>query len=157
MQSNSGLYGISKGVNPPRSEIYVYTGNGHGSSGTCIRRFLTVGKSLGKAISYLPSATQGDSFVANEDGVYSVTYYDRYSGGAFAIGLSLNAADLTLSAVSLGGLEKLAEMQQATSQYSLVSVSLFLRAGDIIRAHTDGTPDNATAGRTGFRIVKVSS
>lgn len=148
---------LSVGVELPRSSITVDSGNGHGSSGTSIRRFTNIISSVGGDIVYADSASDGASFTVASAGVYSVTYSDTRAAGTSDIGISVNAPVLSGSITGIPAVNRkaLASSPDAGSS-GLVSATLLLNAGDIVRAHTDGTPDS-TGIRCALTITKVSS
>lgn len=139
------------------SEVQAYTGNGHGSnSNNRIRRFSNSTTS-GTAITYADNATDGATFTINENGIYSITYFDTTSVAGY-IGVSRNAASLTTAIQGLStASEKLVLTYTAgTNLVTSVSTTIRLAIGDIIRAQTEGT---ANGGGTScvFRISKVSN
>jgi hypothetical protein len=147
-----GLIGV-----PPHEEVYVYTGNGHGSTNTCIRRFLTVGAQVGSAISYADSAANGASFTINETGLYAISYGDTLSS-TFDIGVSVNSNQLTtgISAITAAHRRLYEFTNDGTSVVVVVAGTvLFLTAGDVVRPHTSGAAADTTVGRAQFRIIKL--
>lgn len=152
------------GIYSARSEVIVHTGNGHGGGGTGdkIRRFVTTQTNVGSAITYADSATNGASFTINAAGIYAVTYSDRANGAATALwGISKNASSLTtsLDALAVGEIVQIVSvaLQVASTQgdQKICSCVMSLQSGDIIRAHTDGTLDQATAPRAKFHIIQL--
>jgi hypothetical protein len=148
---------LAVGVQSPRSEIQVTTGAGHGSTNTKIRRIETAHTSIGSAISVAHSATLGTSFTINEDGVYSIRYRDDLNGGVATIGISRNSTQLTttITSITAGDILDAADTPSANRGMVCVWVGV-LRAGDVIRPHTDGTPDD-TSVQSRFQITKVSN
>lgn len=140
----------------PNAQVRADTGNGHGSTNTKIRRF-TNATTTGTGITYADSAGNGGSFTINEAGVYSISYSDRITTAATScqIGISLNSGSLTTNVLVLSASERLAAAETVPASYSNVSVTVRLAAGDVIRAHTDGTP-NVTASGTQFTITQVT-
>ena len=128
----------------PRSYVRADTGNGHGSSGTMIRRF-TNSTTVGTAITYADSATQGATFTINEDGLYFVEYSDKASGTATDVGISANAlSNSTAIRPTTLANGKLTLTTPATGCFGQCSITWPLKAGDIVRAHTDGAPNDNT-------------
>jgi hypothetical protein len=152
--SENPLFVSSQAV---RSEVSLYTGNGHGSStGTCIRRFTNTLKNVGTAITYADSSTAGASFTINEDGIYALSWCDRSSVDNTSYGFSKNSNQLTTSIASITATHVLAAIGTPTSNHGAsVSWTGFLAAGDVIRPHDDTglnfTGDNLTR----FTITKV--
>jgi hypothetical protein len=146
------------GVRPRKlkHEVYVTAPNGHGSVGTKIRRWSTIVRNIGKAIVYKDDSSAGSSFTIAEDGVYSITYCDFYSGGNDGFCVSLNSTSLSTGASSLSPPEGIAYFQNTSSNRpSSVSFSMRLKGGDVIRPHTDGNADGNNNQRY-FIISKVS-
>lgn len=141
----------------PRSEVVVITGGGRGSANTAIRIFNTVAKNTGTAITRASSATDGDSFTTNEDGVYSVSYSDS-APLARAIGISVNASLLTTTVISIAyadGLRAIATSGNANFGVQ-VSWTGFLSAGSVVRPHVELVTYNSATGQQIFSIVQVS-
>lgn len=140
----------------PRSMVRLHTSNGYGAVNNKIRRFTTAVDNYGTAITYADSANDGALFTINEDGLYSISYSDTYSGAANS-GLSINSAQLTTSITTITAANRL--MMCGTSGANTGTPcpwSGYLRAGDLVRPHADGTTSGATAAQTTFTIVKVS-
>jgi hypothetical protein len=149
---------LSVGVDPVRSSVRVRGGNGQGSTATKIRRFTTLVESVGSAITYADSATDGGSFTINEDGVYSIFYTD-ISSSAGNLGVSKNASSLTTNIDSLANAEALSITRANTADVSFTMGGAFpLRAGDVIRAHKGSGNTEDTYGYSPiFTITKVSN
>jgi len=154
--------GASAGLTKlPDSEIQMIGGSGHGLTNTNIRRFTTIQINTGTGITITQSATNGDSFTINEDGIYSITYSERrVSTGAASYGLSLNSSQLTTSIGSITAADRLAislvnnsSLSDSDHNNDTVSVTARFSAGDIIRAHTSGLVDGS--GDVQLRIVQV--
>jgi hypothetical protein len=139
------------------SEVCVYNGaNGHGSTNICIRRFSATFINRGTAITYADSATLGATFTINEDGIYSINYQDARTSGSAAIGISLNSTELTTSISSISFTNFVAYVETGSSAESgQANQTMFLKAGDVIRAHTDGLPGILGDNKTRFRIVQL--
>lgn len=136
------------------SMVRVNTGNGHGSTNTAIRRFSDVVENLGSDITYTDSAIEGAKFTIETDGFYSISYSDMRSSSAADFGISKNSTQLTIGITLISKNNRLATTTTGTGGYEgNVSWSGYLFSGDIIRPHTDTTPqsvDEAT-----FTISKV--
>lgn len=140
---------------PLQSMVRVNTANGYGSTNTMIRRFTTVVTNQGSDITYADSATLGATFTINTNGVYAVSFNDSY-GSAEHVGISKNSTQLTTQFFSITLADKVAAMTTAgTNLASNCGVTLYLVAGDVIRAHTTGS---AFAGATAsmFTITRVA-
>jgi hypothetical protein len=128
------------------SSISVQNYNGYGSTATRILRFSNILSSVGDAVSYVDSATLGSSFTALKDGIYDVRLqFDSNSTNAF-IGISKNASSLTTNINSLSQSEIVGFVRtQANANYVYeVSESVLLKAGDVIRPHTDNAVSTFT-------------
>lgn len=141
------------------SHIRVQEGSGYGSTDTKIRRFNTLSVSVGNAITRASTAGNGDTFTINQDGVYSMHYsdLDNTSASGSSVGISLNSAQLTTNIESITETARLAIViakDDAGTAGTFCSATRRLAAGDIIRVHTDGGPENTT-NRVGFSITKV--
>lgn len=138
--------------------VTVNTGNGHGSTNTAIRRFTTTQSSAGTAITYADSATLGASFTINEPGIYEIYYVDSYTAAtAVQFGISLNSSQLSSGILFLDSSERvgLTSKPDAADAPATLTRVLRLAAGDVIRPHTDKTPNVVVVGRTVFSIRKV--
>jgi len=139
--------------------VEVHTGNGHGATNTKIRRFSTTLTNTGTAITYADSANNGASFTINTAGFYAITYGDGASGGTCSHGVSVNSAALTTNIDSIT-----ASTRKAITKHGAVagleitpcSCVIKLTAGDVVRPHTDGVPDLASA-LCSFSITKISN
>ena len=134
---NAEVYQGDLEKSEPRSMIHLAQGNGHGSSGTKIRRFSTIIKSIGSDIEYRDSATNGASFTIRRAGVYAITYTDFFSTEEY-FAISLNASSLSTNATSLAQSERLALIRNVSGRETTVNVTYYLEVGDVIRAHTHG-------------------
>lgn len=137
------------------SIVRLYTANGYGSTNTVIRRFTTTLESAGSDITYADSATLGATFTIVNSGVYSISYNDSFNA-ASNFGLSLNSAQLTTAILSLTAANRIANTTTAANnQSALVSLTRYFAAGDVIRAHAEGTAVGGT-NVTQFTIARVS-
>lgn len=120
------------------SMIRLVSPNGYGSTNTQIPRFLTTVTSQGTDITYADSATLGNTFTINTNGVYAFTFHHNPSV-ASNIGISLNSTQLTTSINSINVVDALvfSTIDTATNTRS-VSWTGYLPAGSVIRAHTAG-------------------
>lgn len=128
----------------PNSYTLAYTANGHGSTNTRIRRF-TNSTSVGSDITYADSATLGGSFTINTAGVYGISYSDAINVNVF--GISINSAELTTTVQSLTVPATLLAMCGTTNSgtWNNCAGFAYCQVGDVIRAHTDGTPNGTTS------------
>jgi hypothetical protein len=140
------------------SFIRLDTANGYGSTGTVIRRFSNVRSTLGDDVLYVPSSVNGDSFVIQTEGTYSISYTDEFNV-AGNMGITLNASGVQLSTVfqNLPNTVRLAsDVTGGVSYAGNASWTGYLNVGDVIRPHTDGSASGAL-GRCLFSISKQGS
>lgn len=129
------------------SYIRLDTYAGYGSTNTKIMRFSGLRDSMGDAIGYFDSATEGAKFVANKSGIYHFSFSVVGPSGMYGLaGLSknLSGTDLSTGATSFASNpEKFLQMAYSpavtgNSGIGSVEWSGYLNAGDIVRPHTDG-------------------
>jgi len=136
--------------------VVVHTGNGHGSTNNKIRRFTTTMTNTGTAITYADSAANGGSFTINETGFYAIIYRDFYSAANAQYGVTVNSAQLTTTITSTAVANRLGAVGESAGVAANFSCVERFTAGDVIRAHTSGTPDGATD-LVKFSIRKVGN
>ena len=146
---------IPVGVDAPRSEVMVHTGNGYGSTNTRIRRYTTVQTQTGTDITYADSATLGASFTINTNGLYAMSITE-YSTSSCNFGVSRNSNQLTTDLLSITASNILTTSLAPTNGTGSCAVTVYLNAGDVIRPHMDGNAVNNTV-RNRFSITKVSN
>lgn len=146
----------------PDSEVWLYGGNGFGStSGNKIRRFTNIVRNVGTAITYTDSSTDGASFTINKAGIYTIQFGDRGSGsGGAEIGITVNetAADLLVGFSTISSNTMLlATSQSPTSQSGNTTVTGRFEVGDVIRPHVENTSRHLDSNyATRFRITQLS-
>lgn len=141
------------------AEIWVDTGNGHGSTNTKIRRYTnTRVNTEAPFITYADSAANGASATVNITGLYRAWLCDANSAAGSYVGFSVNGSALTTNVQSLTfaqGWRGQANVADAAAPTSFTQ-ELFLTAGDIVRPHTNGTADTATAQSAfALRLLRV--
>lgn len=136
-----------------RSEIWVHSGNGHGSTNNKIRRFTTTGSSTGSAVTYADSAANGASFTIVTAGLYHISYLEGSPATDGDFGISVDSAQLTTTVVTATGVKDRSRAQNGFG--GTLSILLYLAAGAVVRPHTDGVLDNTSAA-TSFRITQVA-
>jgi len=146
---------------PGDVELYLDSGNGHGSTNTVIRRFSNIRKNtLGANATYVDSATDGMSVTILKAGKYSINYTDGSSlGSGIPSGISLNSSNLTTSIFALTYAQgKRAITNQTYSVNGMVNlgITLHLQVGDIIRVHTTSSV-NFTDSNSLFQMSKVGN
>jgi hypothetical protein len=143
-------------VDPGDHIVRVTTGNGHGSTNTKIRRWTTTEQNTGTAITYADSSTDGGAFTIATAGIYEVYYSeDKSSGGAY-FGISVNSNQLTTTIYSITAAHRKAMAWQNVAGGNLtVTRVLKLAASDVVRAHTDGTPNDTDIADSVFSIRRI--
>lgn len=141
---------------PLRSYVWLQGANGYGSTNTKIRRFSTVVANVGSAITLTQSSTNGDSFTINENGLYAISYSEEFDTDAH-FGISLNSTQLTTGITSITDSHKVTLGRTiANGKGANVSTTIYLPAGSVIRAHTNGD-GSATTAHTLFQITQVGT
>jgi hypothetical protein len=125
---------------PVQSMVRLHTSNGYGSTNTKIRRFSTVLTNIGSDILYADSATLGATFTVTAPGVYAISYVDNFSTNGNNFGLSLNSTELSTDVGSIAAADVLLTgyIPDNGPRHNL-AITVYLRAGDVVRAHTSGT------------------
>jgi hypothetical protein len=128
-------------------ELRLDTGNGRGSSGIYIRRFMNTTASSGSTalapFTYADSATAGMSITINIPGDYFFAYWDlTAAAGALDIGISRGDAGTANRILSTSASARIAAGSINTSGVpATCSTTVRCAVGDVIRAHTS---ENAT-------------
>lgn len=150
---------VKDGLLPATSTIgrvRLQSANGYGSTSTNIRRFSNNLETVGTDIVYADSATLGGSFTIATGGVYAISYMDFFNAAA-NFGISKNTSGVSTNIVSIPNLERISfTTAPGTNSPATQSITLYLAAGDIIRAHTDATPSGASSSLSWFTIQKLS-
>ncbi len=141
--------------NPPNleSEVTLDTGNGFGSTGLYARRFSNVDVNVGSDITLAQSATDGDSFTINTNGVYAISYTNYSSIGDTSI-ISLNSSGATTTN-SLTVANRLCAFSMDAGRLHGCSVTLGLSSGDVIRAHSSTAGQADAISYVRFVITRV--
>lgn len=142
-----------------QNEVVLDTGNGNGTSSgaNSIRRFSNIELNVGTAISYADSLLNGATFTVNETGYYAISFSDSYSLAGRALGISRNSSQLTTAIQNINASDRLIlNMSGAAGDFVSTSVTTYLVAGDVIRAHTDSALPTTEVPTTKFRIVKLN-
>lgn len=135
------------------SFIYFNTGNGHGSTNTNIRRISTLISSNGGDISHADTAADGTTFTINTTGLYFIAYSDN--GPGFRHGVSLNSAQLTTDVASITAADLLCFTEAVGADTQQASCVRFLTATDILRPHTDASPNSSDL-RCWFLVSRIA-
>lgn len=145
---------IKQPVVPAQSMVRLNTANGYGSTNTTIRRFTNVVTNQGTDITYADSATLGGSFTINTAGVYAINYTSCTSA-ASDIGVSLNSSQLSTTVNGITTSAILTQTTIPTANFDgAVSTTVYLPAGSVIRAHTDGV-SSGTGRLDLFTITRI--
>lgn len=119
---------------------------GYGATNTKIRRFTNTQVSSGSNLfTYTDSATLGGSFTFLQACRVSISYmFEKSSVGTSNEGISINSSQLTTDIGSITAANRLAIGVAASTINTLATVSWtgYVAAGDIIRAHGQGTATN---------------
>jgi hypothetical protein len=160
---------VSDSLQATDSMIRFHTGNGYGSTNTKIRRysnyacdnngFSAVGatQTCG-AITCTESAANGVECTVNEDGGYDLTAVEVQSGSDVVFGFSVNSNQLTtdISAISVEDALTYHYFRDVGGTYHSVSGMFILKAGDVIRMHSNSASTNADS-RSRFTISKAAA
>jgi hypothetical protein len=146
-------------VPDPQNEVIVRSSSGNGTTGIRVKVFNTPPVvNQGMAITYTPDPVNGDTFTINENGVYAISY-NGHAGGNDMFGISRNAngGATTTPWTSLPQTQQLAWSwtDGGTNHAGTAAWTGRLTAGDVIRAHQEGT-SSGNSDANGFRIVKVN-
>lgn len=137
------------------SEIWLYGGNGWGSSDNKIRRYSTVGLTLGTGMTLFQGTSQGTVVTILKDGYYNISYVDANSGGDGGMGISKNSAQLTTAPDNSGFTitTLILQTRNSTAGYEVTgSATPYLVVGDVIRPHGNGANDVTATQKVMFRI-----
>lgn len=123
-----------------------HTPNGHGSTNNKIRLLTTTEYNIGTAFTITHSATLGTYITINEDGLYQFGVSDTLSSGTCHYGISVNSTQLTqsISSITTAHRRVIAFNAPAAGYIPVLTEPLWLVAGDVVRWHTDGTPNSVT-------------
>lgn len=142
--STTGVPTFAKAPVIPLSYIFLNTANGYGSTNTKIRRFTNTVKSGGSDITYADSSTLGATFTINTTGIYTFSYNDQFTSSSM-LGFSLNSTQLTTSLQDITVADIMAVARTVAADLpACVSFTTHLSAGDVVRAHIQGTATGAS-------------
>jgi hypothetical protein len=142
------------------SYVKLSTSNGYGSTNTKILRYLNVDANVGGDITYSDSATLGNSFVINADGVYAMSVTQSVQSGIeCAVGFTVNESGYGTTIIyNIPAPTRLAHaFVNVTTANSAMCAQWtgFLSAGDIIRVHGNGNATSSAA-YDQMSIIKVT-
>lgn len=152
-------WGTPSGTSAPNSECFYQHPTGHGSTGTTTRTWTATPVTACSAdITYTADATNGDKWTINTAGVYNMVYCDRWTGGAFFIGVTLNSSSTsgsvrpTSAAITRSAIIGFTITTSNGTQCAVATK--YLAVNDIIRTQDDGN-GNDNSNDEYFRIVRV--
>jgi hypothetical protein len=140
----------------PGNRVRVHTGNGYGSTNTKIRRYTTTFESVGSAITYADSSTNGGTFTINTAGVYGFRLVDIFSLTGKYAGISVNSNQLTTNIQSITAAHRRAVIQASTADVFCLSGFLDLSASDVVRVHTDADPAGTSEATSDFQLILLA-
>jgi hypothetical protein len=114
----------------------------NGSTNTCILTIAsgTIAKNIGNHITWVSSATLGDTFTTTRTGVYTFNFSSDSGTVAKNFAFSKNSTQLTTSALSINAADKLGmNLDQGTNSIVTLSWTGQLVAGDVVRIHNDAS------------------
>ena len=123
-----------------------HTPSGHGSTNNKIRLLTTTESNVGTAFTIAHSATLGTTVTINEDGLYQFSVADSLSSGTCHFGISVNSNQLTqsVSSITLAHRRAIIFNAPAASYIQVMTEPIWLSVNDVVRWHTDGTPNAVT-------------
>jgi hypothetical protein len=134
------------------SSVRVTGSAGTGSTNTKIVRFSNIRENIGSDIVYAQSATLGDTFTAQSSGIYEISATLATNGASFE-GISKNSSQLTTDISSINEADRISMGYNSTTGEAVsLSASVYLVAGDTIRAHAGA---NFNASGASFQMSKV--
>lgn len=139
------------------SMVKLFRANGHGSTNTKIPRFTTLEESIGSAITYVDSATDGASFTINESGTYHISFSSTGSG-ATHLGITKNSTALTTAVNGIANEPFVLAMNTVNTSGHVGNPVWqgYLKSGDVIRPHSEGSVQSSS-GYTHFTMSKVGT
>lgn len=137
--------------NGPRSEVWLSTWTGTGSTNTNIGRYSTIDRNFGTDITLTQSATLGDSFTVNTDGVYGAGCSVRDSTGGFSHTCYITV-DLSNSVTSAG---TICDGSGPADSFGGCAGTVFLRKNQVVRCYT--TTGVLSSASCYCHITKVSN
>lgn len=138
----------------PKSELWFKDSLGYGSSGTKIMKFFATIKSIGSGLTWNVDATNGDSVTVNQNCIVSVDF-SQDPVTPSSMGISLNSNQLSTNISGIGSTSMMGFLSSSGVNFAAsISRTFGCTAGDVIRAHTDGTAANSFVR---FSVVQITS
>ena len=136
------------------SEIVATTASGHGSGSTRIRRLTVQSEARGDAIDWADDSVLGTTFLINRSGMYYMSFVDA-SSVTGEIGISKNSSQLTTGIRSITAADRVALSEISFGGGDMMcSAVVRLNIGDVLRPHTDATPDAGSIAQS-MRVVRI--
>jgi hypothetical protein len=135
-------------------EVIAHSPSGYGSTNTKRRKYSTVHRNVGTAITYVSDAALGDTWTINEAGAYFIQRQEQPGSASYG-GVVLNPSSGTANYSGLGFAEKLGAIGAgaAANQYGSITTIRNLIAGDVIAMHDDPSLFGGTS-NSNFVIVR---
>lgn len=152
-------FGVSKHQSPPNEWVRLLGGAIHGTVNNKVRNFQQINIQIGEALTPYLDAALGASVVVNEAGLYYIDYLDNEGGSSTALGITIDErTDIygTASIVDVPNPPSLGFITVAATFNAELTRLVFLKKGQVIRAHTDGGPDSTTLNFTMLNVIKVT-
>ena len=141
-----------------KDQIEVSSPMGHRSTRNKRRVFSVLVTRIGESITRVNTAANGDEFLINRHGIYSVKYLDRRTNGSMSYGVSLNTSQFTTGINSITAVNRISHSDIATAEDSgtrQLEVAIRLIPGDVLRPHDDGN-NNGTGTNLIFRVMRLA-
>ncbi len=142
----------------PRSQIYLDTGNGYGSTNTAVRRYTNTQVSTGTDLTYTDSATLGGSVTINTTGLYTICSQDDDTGSSWNSGITINSSALTTNPVSMSYAQGKRTSYQTASGTSGLPLGMCTTVtgavNDVIRVQ--GNPGTSNSNQI-LNVIKISN
>lgn len=167
MQDNTDLNGLARKQRMNRSEVKLSNPNGYGATYAGVRRYLSVIRNTGTAITYIDDPQRGAQFLINEDGVYMVNCSDQNGAASLITPTILANAPPSVLAAAGAAYSTYINFQIANAAYAtnngngtaVCGGAVTLLAGDVVTVYecnAQSTASGSTLPNIFFSIVKVS-
>ncbi len=158
--NGSGVLSWATASIAQRSYVQVSSSNGYGSTNTKVMRYSNTDVNVGSNITYADSATNGNSFTINADGLYCMSCSQSASSNEVACGFTKNESGVGTTIIyNINAPTRLAmHFLAPITGIAMASTNWcgFLQNGDVIRVHGNGSA-TGTASYDQASIVQVSN
>lgn len=163
MNSSREVFGIPRRSNSQNSFIQLGGVAAYGSTNVAIIQYLYLIDQAGSDITRISNSVEGDKFIINTDGYYSITMGASFSAGIGTFGVILNgsiteitATTIITAAATTPPSKTVVGIMQSPSANTpaAITVCKYLYAGDIIRPQADTNGFSNSYQQT-FLIAKV--